>query len=268
MSGQRLSIGLQGSNARDIIELADAAEREAVDAIWIGSPDRGSEDPGDSFRTMVAAAVAARTHFIRIGCMLTFRDPESTLRLAEDVAMIDEAAGGRLELLLQLDDADCEERAGRMMSAWRGWDTADGRRFPVTPRPVQPSIPRLVAAPGFGSRAATRLGAGVLVPADDLPAAASRRTRFDRRVVAFEVRSARELIAGGAAEAIAGMRDVADRWEVDEVAVWLEPARREEIADEVRLLARVVAPGVAGGDAQWEMLVELGARAAGVGQPV
>lgn len=267
MSGQRLSIGLRGANASDVLALAAAAEREAVDAIWIGDLD-GGEDPGDSFRTMLAAGVAAQTHFIRIGCVLAFRDPESTLRLAEDVAMIDEASGGRLELLLVLDDPECEERAARMMSAWRGWETADGRRFPVTPRPVQPALPRLVAAPGFDDPAATRLGAGVLARAAHLPAAARPRTRFDRRVVAFDVGSARELIAGGAGPAVARIREVADRWEADEVAVWLPADEQQAIADEVRLLARVVAPGVAGGEAQWEMLAELGARAAAVGHTV
>ncbi|HEY4888321.1 MAG TPA: LLM class flavin-dependent oxidoreductase [Candidatus Dormibacteraeota bacterium] len=263
MSGQRLSIGVHGG-AADVLALADAAEGEGVDAIWVGEPGTAHDAGGDSYRTMIAAAVAARTRFIRIGCALTFGDPDSTLRLSEDVAMIDQAAAGRLELLLVLADPACEERAGRLLSAWRGWETSDGRRLPVTPRPMQPSLPRLVAAREFDDPSAARLGAGVLAGCDDLPARGQARTRVERRVIAFDVASAHELLADGSIPAVARMREIANQWEADEVAIWLHVGEHA-VADEVRLLSRIVAPGLAGGDTQWEMLAELGARAAGFG---
>jgi len=245
--------------------LADCAEREAVDGIWIGSLGGAGIDPGDSYRTMVSAAVAARTRFVRIGCVLNLTASDQVLRLAEDVAMIDEASGGRLELAFELEDAEREASAVRLLSAWRGWATADGRRFPVTPRPAQPSLPRLVTAQSFDSPAAARLAAGVLVRAEALHANPPARLRFERRVIALEVRSVRDLLSHGPVSSVAPWRHIADRHEADEVAIWLGAEEPAAIADEVRLLAKVVAPAIAGGATQWEMLAELGARAAGLG---
>ena len=265
MSGQRLSIGIEGGGAREYLELAAAAEREAVDGIWIGDINRTNDFRGDSFRTMIAAAVAAATRSVRIGCVLTFADAESTLRLAEDVAMIDQGSGGRLELLFATRDAASEAQAARLLSAWRGWATSDGRSLPVTPRPAQPELPRLVAANGFDDETAARLAAGVMARAQELPDVAAPRARLERRVVAFEVGSARALIAGGVIDAVARIRDVADRWETDEVAIWLKATPAHTLADEVVIVSRIIGPGVAGGDAQWEMLAELGARGSGIG---
>jgi alkanesulfonate monooxygenase SsuD/methylene tetrahydromethanopterin reductase-like flavin-dependent oxidoreductase (luciferase family) len=270
LSGQRLSLGLASASADHTLALADAAEREGVGGVWIGGLDGSHDAQGDSYRTMVAAAVAARTDFVRIGCVLTLADADSTLRLAEDVAMIDEASAGRLELLLALGgDSEREERAVRLLSAWRGWEVSDGRRFPVTPRPAQPALPRLVVSPSFDSPAAARLAAGVLVPAEGLAASALSppppRTSLERRVLAFGVHSARDFIADGAAGAVWEIRKAADGWEADEVAVWLGPTKAAEISSEVRILTLVLGAGVAGGEAAWEMLAELGARAAGAG---
>jgi hypothetical protein len=87
-------------------------------------------------------------------------------------------------------------------------------------------------------------------------------------VIAFAVPSARDLIAGGAAPAVERIRSAADIWAADEVAVLLGPTAAADLDGEVRLLAQVVGPGVAGAETQWEMLTELGARATGVGTSV
>jgi len=270
VSGQRLSIGLRQADGAAALALVGVAEREGVDGVWIGDLEAADGGRGDSYRTMLSAAAAARTISIRLGCVLTLSDPDSALRLAEDLAMIDEAAGGRLELLLVLeDDPAREERAMRLLSAWRGWETADGRRFPVTPRPAQPALPRLVAAKSFGTAAGVRLAAGGMVLAGELaPGEAGARGSLERRVIGFEIGSARELIGADAASAVEGIRGPADAWEADEVAVWLGPAAAGNLDEEVRLVARVLGPGVAGADTQWEMLTELGARATGAGARV
>jgi alkanesulfonate monooxygenase SsuD/methylene tetrahydromethanopterin reductase-like flavin-dependent oxidoreductase (luciferase family) len=270
VSGQRFSIGLREADAAAALALVDAAEREGVDGVWIG--DLGPRDAGrgDAYWTMVAAAAAARTGSIRLGCILTLADPDSPLRLAEDLAMIDEGSGGRLELVFVLGrEPERVDRAARLLSAWRGWETVDGRRFPVTPRPAQPALPRLVAGTEFGTAAGARLAAGGLAVADHLPATPTGgRTTLERRVIAFAIPSARDLIAGGAAPAVERIRSAADIWAADEVAVLLGPTAAADLDGEVRLLAQVVGPGVAGAETQWEMLTELGARATGVGTSV
>ena len=269
MSGQRLSIGLQAGSASAGLALAAAAERQGVEAIWIGSPFSPPHPEGDTYRVMTAAAVAARTGGIRIGCVLTLVDPDSTLRLAEDLAMVDQAAGGRLELLFELGhDPAREARAAELLAAWRGWRTADGRSFPVTPRPAQPQLPRLVVDSRYASAVAQRLAAGVLGPARALEGRpAEARTSAGRRAVAFPLDSVEVLVAGRAAEAAATLRAPGLPAEADEVAIWIAAGEPRVIEREVELAARVLAPAVAGGETTWEMLAELGARSAGVGAP-
>jgi hypothetical protein len=104
VSGQRLSIGLRQADGAAALALVGVAEREGVDGVWIGDLEAADGGRGDSYRTMLSAAAAARTISIRLGCVLTLSDPDSALRLAEDLAMIDEAAGGRLELRDRLPD--------------------------------------------------------------------------------------------------------------------------------------------------------------------
>jgi alkanesulfonate monooxygenase SsuD/methylene tetrahydromethanopterin reductase-like flavin-dependent oxidoreductase (luciferase family) len=133
---------------------------------------------------VMAAAIAGRTRNLRImlaALVLPLYDP---IRLAEDLAVLDLASGGRVDLVIgagyrpeeltmygrEMTDrvALVEEGVAVLRSAWSG-DTFEyrGRRVRVTPRPARPRGPMLLmggATPGAARRAA-RLGDG-FVPVD------------------------------------------------------------------------------------------------------
>jgi alkanesulfonate monooxygenase SsuD/methylene tetrahydromethanopterin reductase-like flavin-dependent oxidoreductase (luciferase family) len=133
---------------------------------------------------VLAAAIAGRTRSLRVliaALVLPLYDP---IRLAEDLAVLDLASGGRVDLVVGagyrpeelalygkgMDDrvALVEEGVGVLRSAWSGEEFEyRGRRVRVTPRPVRPRGPALLmagATPAAARRAA-RLGDG-LVPVD------------------------------------------------------------------------------------------------------
>jgi alkanesulfonate monooxygenase SsuD/methylene tetrahydromethanopterin reductase-like flavin-dependent oxidoreductase (luciferase family) len=148
------------------------------------SEHHGSDDGYCPSPLVMAAAIAGRTRNLRIlvaALILPLYDP---IRLAEDLAVLDLASGGRIDLVLGA-GYRAEELAmfGREMgervplleegiavlrSAWSGEEFEyRGRRVRVTPRPARPEGPGLLmggSTPGAARRAA-RLGAG-FVPVD------------------------------------------------------------------------------------------------------
>ncbi|HEX3454942.1 MAG TPA: LLM class flavin-dependent oxidoreductase, partial [Gaiellaceae bacterium] len=128
---------------------------------------------------VVAAAVAARTTNTRIGIsalLAPFYDP---IRLAEDLAVLDNLSGGRIDIVLGSGYVEEEftlygvaksERGRRMtetVKALRGAWTGEpfefrGRTVRVTPAPTRPGGPRLVlgGSSDAAARRAARLGDG------------------------------------------------------------------------------------------------------------
>ncbi len=190
MSGRaRLALGL-GTFGRDprgataslarILAQAELAERLGFESVWV---PEGHFEPRGLFSAplLLLAAIAARTRRIRLGTtsyLLTVRHP---LRVAEDVAVLDQLSGGRVILGVgrgfrqPLFDAfgvrrgdkraRFEAALGIVLAAWRGepvapLETGPGeppRRFAVTPPPAQtPHPPIWVAA--FGPKAVTQAG--------------------------------------------------------------------------------------------------------------
>ncbi len=125
------------------------------------------------------AAVAARTDKLRLrisAIILPLHDP---LRLAEDAAVLDRIARGRLDLVLvagflpsEFEMFGCplgergrllEEGVALLRQAWRGQPfDYRGRRVQVTPRPWQPAGPTLLlgGATPLAARRAARCGDG------------------------------------------------------------------------------------------------------------
>ncbi len=125
------------------------------------------------------AAVAARTDKLRLrisAIILPLHDP---LRLAEDAAVLDRIARGRLDLVLvagflpsEFEMFGCplgergrllEEGVALLRQAWRGQPfDYRGRRVQVTPRPWQPAGPPLLlgGATPLAARRAARCGDG------------------------------------------------------------------------------------------------------------
>jgi alkanesulfonate monooxygenase SsuD/methylene tetrahydromethanopterin reductase-like flavin-dependent oxidoreductase (luciferase family) len=148
------------------------------------SEHHGSDDGYCPSPLVMAAAIAGRTRNLRLlvaALVVPLYDP---LRLAEDLAVLDLASGGRIDLILgagyrpeelAMYDRAMEDR-GRLLeegievlrAAWTGEEFSyRGRRVRVTPRPARPDGPGLLlgGSTPAGARRAARLGLG-FVPVD------------------------------------------------------------------------------------------------------
>lgn len=145
-------------------------ERVGFDEVVISS-HHGCEDDYGPAPIVAATAIAARTRRLRIAPVvaLPLYDP---IHLAEEVAVLDLLAGGRIELVVGAGYRPSEfamfggsmgERARRMdeaipalRAAWSGEPFEyRGRRVLVRPRPAQPGGPKLCYA-GYSPPAARR----------------------------------------------------------------------------------------------------------------
>jgi alkanesulfonate monooxygenase SsuD/methylene tetrahydromethanopterin reductase-like flavin-dependent oxidoreductase (luciferase family) len=195
----RIGVGLFGIGRRQaaapldrLLTRAELAERLGFHSVWV--PESHFEPAGSLPAPLVLlAAVAARTRTIGLGTtsyLLSVRHP---IRVAEDVAVLDQLSAGRVifgigrgfrpSLFEAFDSSAAEKRErfeealGTILRAWRGEplgeaDPAIGEPLRVTPRPVQqPHPPIWVAA--FGPKAlaqAGRLGLPYLAsPLEPLP---------------------------------------------------------------------------------------------------
>lgn len=168
---------------RAAIDMAEWADERRCVTVSI-SEHHASDDGYLPAPIVFAAALAARTKNTRIGIaalLAPFYDP---LRLAEDLAVLDAIAGGRIDIVLgagyvlgELAMFDVEGSArGRLVeeavhtlrSAWTGEPFEfRGRTVRVTPLPCQPGGPRIVL--GGSSKAAARRAARIgdgFIPVD------------------------------------------------------------------------------------------------------
>jgi alkanesulfonate monooxygenase SsuD/methylene tetrahydromethanopterin reductase-like flavin-dependent oxidoreductase (luciferase family) len=173
----RVGVGLwtgQGTDYRDAVPLAVAAEEAGFDSFWVtehhGLPDGYLPSP-----LTLLAALAPVTSRIALGTGLVLAPLHHPLRLAEDAAVVDRLSGGRLVLGLGLGYAEHEYRAfgvdpatrgvrlealvGALRAAWTGQEFCapelglyDVR---VTPTPAHP-IPIWLG--GYAAAAVARAG--------------------------------------------------------------------------------------------------------------
>lgn len=151
---------------RDMFELAQVAEEAGFDTVTIGQHHFRQGDPSDPLTVM--AAVAARTSRIRVGTGIFILPMHDPLRVAEQVATIDQLSGGRISLGVgngwnafeyEVLGVPFKERGARMEEAlkvlkllWQQENVSfDGRfyRFPeitMYPRPIQRPNPLLWVA--------------------------------------------------------------------------------------------------------------------------
>lgn len=148
------------------------------------SEHHASDDGYCPSPVVLAAAIAGRTSRVRImiaALVLPLYDP---IRLAEDLAVLDLASGGRIDLVIgagyrpeelamygrRMDErvALVEEGVAALRAAWTGEPFEyRGRTVQVTPRPLQERGPALLMAGATkaAARRAARLGDG-FVPVD------------------------------------------------------------------------------------------------------
>lgn len=187
------------------LELAAEADRLGIASLWV--PEHHGEADGYCPAPIVAgAALAARAPHCRIGQSIALAPLYGhPLRLAEDLAVLDNLSGGRLEIGLGQGYRSAEyealglpyatrtrafeEAAEVLHLAWSGerFDY-DGRIYQVKggllrPPPVRPGKPPLwigAAAPASRARA-VRYGAGLLIaPLPELEHSARQIDAFDR----------------------------------------------------------------------------------------
>lgn len=167
---------------RPVYELAAVAEESGFTTVTTGHHHFMPGNLSDPLTAM--AAVAARTSTLRVGTGIFQLPIHNPVRVAEQVATIDELSGGRVTLAVglgwwpteyQVHGSDFRQRGARMEEAleilrlvWTQEDVAfDGRftQFPeltVYPRPVQQPHPPVYVA-GVADAAvdrAARLGDG------------------------------------------------------------------------------------------------------------
>ncbi|HEY7175768.1 MAG TPA: LLM class flavin-dependent oxidoreductase, partial [Micromonosporaceae bacterium] len=120
----QLPPGADPPHYRDAIALAEAAESAGFDAFWVsehhGFPDGYLPSP-----LTLLAAIASRTSRITLGAGLVIAPLAHPIRLAEEVAVVDQLSDGRLVLGLGLGYADHEYRAFGVERGSRGANLTD-----------------------------------------------------------------------------------------------------------------------------------------------
>jgi hypothetical protein len=247
MSGLRLSLALPGATAAELLELSPWADFWNIAGLWIGDPRGAADNRSDSYVTATAAALSARTTDIRLGLFLALGREKQIVRIAEDVAVVDQASGGRLELAFVPPAQEREawtKDVARLLRAWNAWEIPSSDEVvPVIPGPAQPTVPRLVV----GDRAAAdALGAGRMVFEGD-PDADSLVPRRTVLVVepGFERDGVFDWLAGGAVERVTGLREQARAAGAQEVLLLVGDGLTEA---DVKALGTVVVPGLRASD--------------------
>jgi len=152
------------------IEMVTEAEHLGADSVWV--TEHHLFDDGYLGQPLaLAAALAARTHRIRIGTGVLVAPLRHPRHIAEEAAFVDAVSGGRLELGLGAGYAAAEFAAfgADRDSRYATTDAvfAEVRRLitdePVGPGPVQRPLPMWLGYQGpQGAGRAGRLGAGLL----------------------------------------------------------------------------------------------------------
>jgi alkanesulfonate monooxygenase SsuD/methylene tetrahydromethanopterin reductase-like flavin-dependent oxidoreductase (luciferase family) len=163
---------------RETIDLFVAAEQLGFDVGWVAQHHFKEQDGRLPAPLPLLAAVAERTHALRLGIAVVVLPLEQPIRLAEDAAVVDLLSGGRLELgvgsgfdplefrAFGLDVAQRRELTTQGLQALRhtlrGGDLGGGMR-------LQPAVPTLAdrlwlsVYGAEGSRYAAQHGAGLLI---------------------------------------------------------------------------------------------------------
>lgn len=87
----------QAASFQDIFDLADRAESLGIDCVWLGEIHFTPQRSVISASLLVASAIAARTKRLRVGTAVQVLPLNHPLRIAEEVATLDQLSQGRFE---------------------------------------------------------------------------------------------------------------------------------------------------------------------------
>ena len=110
-----------------IVEQAKLADRLGIDSLWL-SEHHGTEDGYLPSLLTVAAAVLASTERLIVGTGVLLAPFHNPLRLAEDVAVLDQLSGGRF-----------------ILGLGTGWRAPELRSFGIRPEDRVPALEETVA---------------------------------------------------------------------------------------------------------------------------
>jgi alkanesulfonate monooxygenase SsuD/methylene tetrahydromethanopterin reductase-like flavin-dependent oxidoreductase (luciferase family) len=263
MSGLRLSLALPGATTADLLRVAPVAEHWNIAGLWVGDPRAGAPNGADSYVTAAAAALTAVTRDIRLGLFLRLSHEKQVVRIAEDVAVIDQASGGRVELAFVPSGAEWLARAAALLRSWNHWELpGSDETVPVIPGPAQPTLPRVVVGDPAGADAL----AGGRITFHDESAIADETLVPRRTVLVIEpdlAAGAAAWLAGGAFERVSELRAAAQAAGAQELML-LAPTDLSE--RDIEVLGTVLVPSLraAGRDARaistdaWVWITEKG----------
>ena len=87
----------QATAFRDVFDLADRAEAWGIDCVWLGEIHFTPTRSVISASLQVASAIAARTRRLHVGTAVQVLPLNHPLRIAEEVATVDQISRGRFE---------------------------------------------------------------------------------------------------------------------------------------------------------------------------
>jgi alkanesulfonate monooxygenase SsuD/methylene tetrahydromethanopterin reductase-like flavin-dependent oxidoreductase (luciferase family) len=161
-------------NYRRTLDHIVAAEALGFDTIWLTEHHFTDDAYLPSLLTM-AAAVAVRTTRVTIGTAVLLLPLHHPLRVAEDVAVVDNLSDGRFRLGVGAGYVHAEfeafgidrQRRGRLVESGVAVIREAFDRGLVTPKPVQARLPIWLGARAeVTARRAGRIGDGVLISPD------------------------------------------------------------------------------------------------------
>ncbi len=177
----------EASAFRDIFELADRADAWGADCVWLGEIHFTPTRSVISASLQVATAIASRTKRVRVGSAVKVLPLDHPLRIAEEVATVDQLSQGRFEFGIGRSGVAASydtygvpygESQARFLEAldiirqaWRGEPFGyEGKfysfkRALVTPRPYQLPHPpmRMAVTSSEAFPAAGKMGVAVFI---------------------------------------------------------------------------------------------------------
>lgn len=242
MNGTTLAVCLPGADARSIQRAGVAADKYGLAQLWAGDPRAAAPNSDDNYVLPALAATAAVTGYVRLGAFLRLGPTTQAMRIAEDIAIVDAASKGRIEIGLVSPakaDASWEETAVALLGAYHYWPGRNGETYSVTPPLQQSWLPRMLV--GGSEEQAARLGAGrALWTGDSKPAAAGVACRVSLFV---EFKSGVWSALGrDPAAFVLHLRSLVDAAGAHQLIAVLPP--QAALEQDIHALGSVVSPGI------------------------
>ena len=162
---ERRRVGGEGAALQEALELAEAAEAWGLDGVWLGEIHFNPARSVQSAPIALASFIAARTRRVRIGTAVQVLPLSHPLRIAEEVATVDQLSQGRFDFgigrsgsphaydVLGIPYAESQARFEEALQiireAWKGEPFSYAGTFyrfeqvTVSPRPYQAPHPPL-----------------------------------------------------------------------------------------------------------------------------